>query len=146
MEPQQVATNNKNQNMKKLSLLAAVVLGSLVAFSNTAIGQDAQGQDGTKGKRGQTVEQQMERMTKNLDLTDAQKPKVKALLEETNKKRQDIRANTAQADQREKMRAVMQDQQTKLKAILTPEQWQKYEKQQEELKKKGKGGGKKKAA
>src|ERR1039458_10497196 len=96
--------------MKKLSLVAALAIGGLVACSTLATAQDS----GTnsvakKGKRGfPTVEQQMERMTTTLTLTDDQKPKVKTVLEESSKKRQEIMADTSldRAAIREKMQPI----------------------------------------
>jgi periplasmic protein CpxP/Spy len=121
--------------MKKLSLIAALVLGGLVAFSTVAMAQDANKDAKKSGKRGMpTVEQQMERLTKALSLTDEQKPKVEALLKDTQKKYQEL----APEDRREKGRAIREEQNKKMKEILTPEQMEKYTKLQEEMKKGGK--------
>ena len=55
--------------MKKLSLIAALAIGGLVACSTLATAQDSTNNVPKKGgKRGMpTVEQQMERMTTALD-------------------------------------------------------------------------------
>lgn len=127
--------------------MAALVLGALVAISSSALAQNA-GADkqGKQGKGGTSVERQLERMTKSLELTDAQKPKVKALLEDISKKREELRSNTNQSERREKMRALMEDEQKKLKEILTADQFKKWEQQREEMRKNAKsGGGKKKS-
>src|ERR1039457_3799767 len=116
--------------MKKLSLVAALAIGGLVACSTLATAQDS----GTnsvakKGKRGfPTVEQQMQRMTTTLTLTDDQKPKVKTVLEESSKKRQEIMADTSldRAAIREKMQPIMDEQNKKMKAILTDQQYPKH--------------------
>ena len=66
-----------------------------------------------------------------LKLTDDQKPKVKAMLEERQKKRQEMfgeNSSVPQDQRREKMQTLMQEQDKKLKAILTPEQYEKWEK------------------
>ena len=68
-----------------------------------------------------------------LNLTDEQKPKVKAVLDDSAKKMQDL----APEDRREKGRAIREEETTKLKEILTPEQMDKYTKMQEEMRKKG---------
>lgn len=122
--------------MKRISLFAAVAAGALVLLGNTAVAQDAP----KKGKAGPAVEQQVERMTKQLELTDAQKPKVKAVLEETRKKRQDLMDDTSVSgrDRRTKMTALTEEQDKKLKAILTPDQYSKMEKQREEARAKAK--------
>jgi periplasmic protein CpxP/Spy len=136
--------------LSKMGLLAALTLGGLVVCSNMALAQDAK--DGKKGGKGRpTVEQQMERMTEQLTLTDAQKPKVKAVLEESQKKRQEMfnDSSVPQDQRREKMQALMKDQDAKLKGILTTEQYDKWQKAREEMRgKKGgdkQGEGKKKA-
>jgi periplasmic protein CpxP/Spy len=118
--------------MKKLSLIAALALGGLLACSTVATAQDAP----KKGNR-MTVEQRMEKLSTDLNLTDAQKPKVKALLEDTQKKMREV----PQDERREKMPAIWEEQNKKMKEILTPEQMEKYTKLQEA--EKGKRGKKK---
>ena len=71
----------------RISLVAAIALGALMACGTLANAQDTKDKEGKKGppdgKKGmQTVEQQLEKMTKELSLTDEQKPKVKAVVEE----------------------------------------------------------------
>jgi hypothetical protein len=103
-----------------------LALGGLVACTNLVLAQDTK-EEPKKGKKGMpTVEQQLDRMTEALKLTDEQKPKVKALLEETAKKRTELR-DLPQDERREKGRALIEDQNKKLKEILTPEQYTKYE-------------------
>ncbi len=129
--------------MKKLSLALALASGGLLACSLMVNAQDAKESKGEK-RGGFSVEQRLERMTTELKLTDAQKPKVKAVLEEGQKKRGEMR-DVPQEERRGKMQAFMEEQNKKMKEILTPEQWEKYSKMQEEMRKKGPGGGKKKS-
>jgi Spy/CpxP family protein refolding chaperone len=138
--------------MKKLSLVVALALGGLVACSFMANAQDAQGGrkgggKGGKGGGGRTVEQRLEQMTTDLGLTDAQKPKVKAVLEESSKKMQEVMGSGDRTQAREKMQPIMEEQNKKLKEILTAEQLAKYQEQQKSRFSRqggGKGGGKKK--
>jgi signal recognition particle subunit SEC65 len=129
--------------MKKLSLIAALAIGGLVACSTLATAQDSTNNVPKKGgKRGMpTVEQQMERMTTALDLTDAEKPKVKAVLEDTSKKMKEIMSDTSldQAARREKMQPIRDEQNKQMKAILTDDQYTKYQEMNQ------RGGKKKKA-
>jgi len=133
---------NIRENMKinKLSLIPMLALGGLMAFGSMASAQDNKEGGGAPppggpppggGRRGgmPTVEQQMERLTTELKLTDEQKPKVKAVLEETSKKRQEMRADTSlsQEDRQTKNRAIIEEQGKKMKGILTPEQYEKYQ-------------------
>jgi Spy/CpxP family protein refolding chaperone len=125
--------------INKFSLLPALVLGGLVACGSLAVAQDAK-QDtkpdapgaGAPGRRGggMSVDQRLERMSTELELTAEQKPKVKAVLEESMKKMQEIRSdsNLAPEDRRTKMRTIREDESKAMKAILKPEQFDKYEK------------------
>lgn len=115
-------------------LAGALCLGGTVVTAQT---QDATAKK--EVRKAPSIEQQLERMTKQLDLTDAQKPKVKAVLQETNKKRQDITATGS--ERREKMMALMTEQDKQLKTILTTEQYDKLQKQREEMKQKAKNRG-----
>jgi periplasmic protein CpxP/Spy len=133
--------------MKKLSLIAALALGGLVACSTIAMAQDASANKDAKkgGKRGMpSLEQQMERLTTQLSLTDDQKPKVEAVLKDSQKKRQELFSDqsTDRDARRTKMQAILDEQNKKMKEILKPDQWEKYTKWQDEMKQK-KGGKKK---
>ena len=126
--------------INKISVIAGLVLGSLVACSNMALAQD---QKPGGGRRGPSVEQRMERMTEELKLTDEQKPKVKAVLEDSQKKRQELMGDSSlsREDRREKMRGIMENEDKKLKEILTADQYAKHEKMREEMR----AGGKKRS-
>ena len=125
--------------MKKLSLIAAVALGTVVACS-MATAQEA-GKDAAK-KKGFSVDQRLERMSTQLNLTDEQKPKVKAVLEATNKKMQDL----APEERREKGRALREEEMKKFKEILTAEQYKKMEEMGQSMRSGKKNGGEKKKA
>ena len=131
--------------MSKLSLIAAMALGGLVVCSTLVSAQDATNAPDKKGgKRGMSPDQMMERYTEQLSLTDEQKPKVKAVLEDSGKKRREIFRDSAldREQKQEKMQPVMEAQNKKMKEILTADQYKKYQEMNEKMKK---GGGKKKA-
>jgi len=112
----------------RLGLIAAVALGSLVAFANMASAQDSKdGKEGGKKRAMPTVQEQMDRYNEELKLTDDQKPKVKAALEDISKKRQELR-DLPQDERREKARGLREDLNKKMKEILTADQYAKYEK------------------
>jgi periplasmic protein CpxP/Spy len=113
--------------MKKLSLIAALALGGLIACSTLVNAQDAPKKG---GKRGPSIEQ----LTTQLSLTDEQKPKVQAVLDETAKKMKDL----APEDRQTKGKEIRDEQNKKMKAILTPEQYTKFQEMRG-----GKKGGKK---
>ena len=122
--------------MKRLSLIAALALGGLLAFSTIAMAADADTKAARKaGKNRFSVEQRLEKMSTDLKLTDEQKPKVKTVLEETSKSMQGLR-EVPQDERRAKMQSIREKEVTKLKEILTPDQMEKYKKVQEEMKKK----------
>jgi protein CpxP len=125
--------------MKKLSLIVAVALGTLVACS-IATAQDA----AKKGRRGFGGGQGVEQMKKDLNLTDAQVTKVKAVMEERHKKMQELRGETDREARREKMRGIMEESNKKMKEILTPEQYKKLEEMRPQRGKKKDGGERKK--
>jgi periplasmic protein CpxP/Spy len=121
--------------MKKLSLIAVIAIGSLLACCTIANAQDAN-KDAKKGGKGRfTVEQRMERLTTELKLTEAQQPKVKAVLEATSKNMQGLR-DLPQEERRPKMKTIRDEEEKKLKEILTPEQAEKYTKLQQDMRKK----------
>jgi Spy/CpxP family protein refolding chaperone len=114
-----------------------MALGGLIACSTLATAQDTNKATSQGGKKGMSVDQRMEAMSSQLNLTDDQKPKVKAVLEDSAKKMKDV----APEDRQTKGREIRDEQNTKMKAILTPEQYTKYQ----EMTQRGKKGGKKKS-
>ncbi len=116
--------------MSKLSLIAAMALGGLVAFSTLATAQDASTNGNNGGKhRSATVEQQLDRLSTKLNLTDDQKPKVKAVLEDQQAKMKDIHSDTSldKSARREKMQTLHKDVMAKMKGILTEDQFTTYQ-------------------
>ncbi len=109
------------------SLIAALALGGLVACSSLAIAQEGKA---PKGKRGMpSVQERVDRMSKELNLTDEQKPKVEAVIKETDKKMMDL----APEDRRTKGREIRTEQDKKFKEILTHDQYTKWEKMRNEM-------------
>jgi len=131
----------------KYTLVAALALGTLLVCTNAGYAQ--QEKQGKKG-RGVSVEQQIQRMDTELKLTDAQKSKLTPLFEGQRKKMQELRSDTSlsQEDRREKFRTMREENDKKLKEILTPDQWEKWQKSRQQMmqdrKGKGEGKGKKK--
>ncbi len=109
----------------KFRLIATMALGALLACGTAVMAQDNKESKG--GKRGgMSAEERLQAMTDTLKLTDEQKPKVKAALEDTQTKMQDARS-APQDERREKFQAIRTDEAKKMKEILTPEQYTKYE-------------------
>ena len=123
--------------MNRFSLAAALALalGGALACADVAT---AQSTNAPARNRRPSAEQQLERMTTELSLTDAQKPKVKEWLENSAKQRQELRT-LAQDERAEKRRSMMAEQNKKLKEILTPEQFEKFQKLMEQRRSRGGG-------
>jgi Spy/CpxP family protein refolding chaperone len=124
--------------INRLSLVAALALGSLLACTTLVSAQDA-----PKGKKGgrMSVEQRVDRLTKDLSLTDDQKTKVTAALEDETAKMRELRGDTSldQQQRRDKMVEIRKGTDKKMKEILKPDQWEKYQKIQEEMRQRAKG-------
>jgi Spy/CpxP family protein refolding chaperone len=107
--------------MKK-QVIAALVLGALVAFSPATQAQEK--------KRGPDAAEQFKQLTELLALTAEQKPKIEALVKEQGEKMRAIFAdsNTPQEDRRKKMTEMRTEFTGKIKAVLTKEQGEKYDK------------------
>ncbi|PWU14895.1 MAG: hypothetical protein C5B50_16325 [Verrucomicrobia bacterium] len=117
-------------------MFAAVVLGGLLACATVATAQDA-GKDAKKGKM--SAEQRLERMSKELNLTDEQKPKVKKAMEDMDKTMKEAR-DLDQSERREKVTAARDDMRKKMKEILTADQFTKWEEFMKAQGKRRKGG------
>ena len=109
----------------KIRLVAMLVLGGLLACGSVAFAQDAAPQ----AKKGRGRMPTLEQLTTELKLTNKQKPKVDAVLKDTQKKQQELRDDTSlsQEDRRTKQTAIRDDANKKMKEILTPDQFQKYQ-------------------
>ena len=130
--------------LNKLSMIVALVVGSLLACTTLATAQGTN-TPAPKGKGGRmSVEQRVDMMKEHLNLTDEQVPKVKAVLEDSVKQMGDVRS-LPQDERREKMQGIMADQDKKMKGILTDEQYTKYKAMPRMGKKGGGGGGEKKS-
>ena len=120
--------------MHKFSLAAMLALGGLLACATLA---SAQNTNAPKSgvRRGPPVQQRVDRLANELKLTDDQKAKVTALLEDQNKQRSDNFSdpNLTQEQRREKMRGILDEEDKKMKEILTPEQQEQYQKMRAQM-------------
>lgn len=115
----------------KTMMVATLAVGSLFAS-----GIPSQAQENTNAPvagappGGMRARPNFDMIAKNLELTDAQKPQVKAIFDEQQQKMKDLRADTsvAQADKRAKQKEIREAATAKLKPILTAEQFAKWEK------------------
>src|ERR1041385_4408621 len=114
--------------MHKFSLIAALAMGSLMlcAWNSPAVETNTAPKAPRHGPPG--VQQRVERMATELKLTDDQKTKLTALLEDEAKKMRELRsdASLSKEDRGEKFRAMRAENDAKIKQILTPEQYEKW--------------------
>jgi Spy/CpxP family protein refolding chaperone len=100
---------------------------SVNAQTNTAPPGSNNSASSTRHNGLMSVDNQLKQLTDQLHLTDAQKPKVKAALEERNKQAEGLR-DLAPEDRRAKMRSIRTEMDSKMKEILTADQYQQFEK------------------
>lgn len=123
------------QNKLKSLLL---VLGMLCATFTFAQ------REGHKGNPEQHMQQHMERMQKDLNLTETQLTQLKPVFQELFAEKKQIHDDTStdKEAKRASMKALEQRADAKVKPILTPEQFEKWKKIRAEHQRKGhKGGG-----
>jgi Spy/CpxP family protein refolding chaperone len=143
----------KFMKVKKMTLIAALAVGSLLVLNPALLAQDSTntpppgappaggppgGGPGMRG-RGPSLEQ----LTKDLDLTPDQQPKVKAVLDDQMQKMRDLRQDDSlsQDDKRAKGKTIRDEATAKLKEILTPEQFDKWQKISQRNRRPGGPGG-----
>jgi periplasmic protein CpxP/Spy len=124
-----IASKKVMRTVRK-SLLASLALGILLACTMVASAQNTNANANGRGERRMTPQQRIDRMSTELKLTDDQKTKVSALFKANAEKRKELRDDTSlsREDRREKNQALMKEENKKLKEILTPEQFEKWEK------------------
>ncbi|HEY5296984.1 MAG TPA: hypothetical protein VIK59_03590 [Verrucomicrobiae bacterium] len=111
----------------KTIIVAALAAGALLAGNLAGRAQDSTNipPDAAMHHHGPDM--------KSLNLTDDQKPKVKAVMDEQMQKMRDLRQSDdfkslSREDKMAKMKAIHDDTATKLKPILTPEQFAQWQK------------------
>ena len=113
--------------MKKMFVHALAIFALLAG--STAMFAQMQGGGGQWG-HGQppTAEQRLQRMTKMLNLSDAQQQQIKPILENESTQMQSLRSDTSlsQQDKMAKMQQIRQSTSEQIKPILNADQQQKY--------------------
>ncbi len=120
--------------MKKILLHTAVIftvlLGSSALYAQMGQGQEqGGGQWGHGPGQPMTADERLQRMTKQLNLSDAQQQQIKPILENEAKQMQTLRSDSSisQQDRMAKMMQLRQDSASQIKPILNADQQQKYE-------------------
>ena len=120
-------------------LIAALAAGSLLVWSPALRADDTNTPPSTPpagappaGQRPPGIRggPNLDQLAQQLNLTDDQKAKVKPILEARDKKMADLRGDTSlsQEDRRTKMQSIREETTAQMKAVLTPEQFDKWQK------------------
>src|SRR6185312_10586572 len=84
-----------------------------------------------------------DQLAKDLDLNDAEKAKVKTIIDDQQKKMTELRADTAlsQTDRRAKMQTIREDTAAKMKEALPADKFEKFQQQQQQMRQRFQRGG-----
>ncbi len=128
--------------MKQLkhALLTVALATGAALFAPTMLLAQGGGPGGPRGgqmggpRHMPSVTEQLSEMTKRLKLTDAQKPQVKAILEDQHDQMKQLMENSSgsREDNRAKMREIRDNATAKIRDLLTDEQKAKFDKMEEE--------------
>jgi Spy/CpxP family protein refolding chaperone len=120
------------------TILTAVLLCSALSLSPVARAAEKPAGDKAGGDRAAKMRERMQEMTEKLGLNESQKEKFRGVWQERMEKSKEIfgDSNLSQEQKMEKMKAIRDEYEPKIKAILTPEQAEKWQKMQEEMRSK----------
>jgi Spy/CpxP family protein refolding chaperone len=115
----------------KANWLIAMTVAGLVAGSSLALAQNSTGDTKPSSTQRAPRGDMLKRMTKTLDLTEKQQAELKTVFKETQDKMKELRAKTdlSREDRRAEMQKIRKASNEKIKKILTPEQWDKWQKE-----------------
>jgi len=112
----------------KTLLIAALAAGALLAGSSSLLAQDATNTP-PAGEHGHGMKGGRPDFAKELDLTDAQKPKFNEIMKGAQEKRKTLHEDSSltQEEKKAKGKAIQEELNTQMKALLTPEQFTKWQ-------------------
>ncbi len=117
--------------MKHFRILVCLAALCALLFAVAAMGQEGAPAQEQQPRRPmmQTPQERLDAMAKELNLTDAQKDKIKPILENEQKQMQDLRADQSMSreDRMAKMREIRTKSSDDIKAVLNDEQKKKFE-------------------
>lgn len=129
---------NKYMKLKKTLVLTALVAGSIFAGGAVAQAQDAtptptpstNAPTTLRPHRTMSVDRLVDHLATTLALTDEQKTNVQAVYVDQQKQMVAIRSDgsLSSTDKRTKLKELREDFNTKIKGILTPDQYDKWQK------------------
>lgn len=120
--------------MKRMNriLLTALLLAGALSLQPVVRAEDA------KPAAGERIRERMQEVAKELNLTDEQKEKLKPIFQSQAEKVKELRADTnlTREQKIEKLKAIREEIAPKVKEILTPAQFEKWQKMREEFREK----------
>ncbi len=118
----------------KTILLTTLIVGGALTLSPTARAEEAR----RGGERGERIRERMQEVSKELNLTDEQREKLKPIFQAQAEKMKELRADTtlSREEKMQKWKAIREEFAPKIKEILTPEQFEKWQKMREEMREK----------
>lgn len=127
----------------KLSLIAALAIGSLAAGTTATLAQSTNTPPPQENhKKGEEIAKRLQQVADELGLSEQQReqarPIIRGFFEQARSLRQDT--SLTQEDRRQQLRTLREETAAKLKPILTPEQLEKWQNMRA-----ARGGGKKKS-
>ncbi len=114
---------------KKLFYIATAAILGLGISTSSVQAQDQPSAPPAERRPMMDPEQQIQRMQKQLNLSDDQMSQIRPILADAQKQSMDVRSDTslAQPDRRAKMMAIHQDSMAKVKSVLTADQRVKFD-------------------
>ncbi len=111
------------------------VTGAALAQDNPPPPQNQEQGQGGRGRMRMDPDQQLQHMTKQLDLSADQQSQIKPVLVDRQQRMQAVfqDQSLSREDRRAKMQSIRQDAQTKIEAVLNDQQKQKFEAMQERM-------------
>ena len=120
--------------MKRWLLTAAMLLLSVAVFAQASAPQDQGAEEGGHQaagmRRHMDPQQQLDHLSKQLNLNDDQKQKVKPLLDQQAEQMQSLRQDTSlsQQDRRAKFQEIHQSTMSQIRSVLDEKQQKKFDK------------------
>jgi periplasmic protein CpxP/Spy len=123
--------------MIRNALIAALALAGALSWPSQALG--AQKDKPAQGQRPARFRERMQNAVKELELSDEQKARLKPLWQEQAQKLRQLRQDKSLSAQEKKaqLKDLQKDFEPKLKEVLTDQQFEKWQKQQEEARQRG---------
>ncbi|MFZ1919061.1 MAG: hypothetical protein WAU58_15915 [Terriglobales bacterium] len=115
----------------------ALLIMALALFAPALLlaqGGPPPGDTSAAGRHMPSVDDQLDNLSSKLNLTDAQKPKIKAILQDERDQMKQVMDNTSgsREESRAKMREIHEKSAAKMRGILNAEQQAKFDKMQAE--------------